>query len=136
MKKAFYLFLTSTLALGLSAQQSYGQGNDFFGSSLPNSVPSASNPPPTGGKGDFSDDEKRMQKKYKNNLQYYKALVARGDDMMKRGEAKHDDRMYKRGKIYKEIGEKNLTEMQANNPFPQEPPKDKDKEKDKKPAKP
>ncbi len=112
--------LTAALLLGLAGQSVSAQGqNNFFGSSVPGNVPSAANPPTTGGSGgDYSDDEKRMQKKFKSNLQHAKDLVTRGDAMMKKGESKKDDKSYKRGKILKEIGEKQLLELQSNNPFP------------------
>jgi hypothetical protein len=114
---------------GAALQSAWAQGNNFFGSSLPGNVPSASNPPATGGGapggGDYSDDEKRMQKKFKASVQHAKELVTKGDLMMKKGESKHDDKMYKKGKIVKEIGEKQLNDLQANNPLPDAKAKDK-----------
>lgn len=95
-----------------------GSQNSFFGSALPGNVPSAANPPATGGGGDYSDDEKRMQKKFKASVNHAKELLAKGEAMMKKGETKNDDKMYKKGKILKEIAEKRLNELQANNPFP------------------
>ena len=129
--------LQLTLLSGLlvaSVSASFGQGqNSFFGSALPGNVPSAANPPAGAGGGgggvppggDFSDDEKRMQKKFKASVAHAKELVAKGDTMMKKGESKHDDKAYKKGKILKEIGEKQLNELQANNPFPDKAPKEK-----------
>jgi hypothetical protein len=70
---------------------------------------------------DFSDDEKRMQKKYKNLCKYYQALILKGDKMMKDGEKANDKKMLSKGRIFKETGEKHLAEMQANNPLPDAP---------------
>ena len=123
--------------------------NDFFGNQLPGSVGSvpdrdefaqdstkkgkssdSSAATPAAGPNDFSDDEKRMQRKYKSNLAHLKDLVAKGQSMMDKA-PNHDDKDYKKGKILKEIGEKRLAEMEANNPLP-ESVKAKDKKKDKK----
>jgi hypothetical protein len=65
--------------------------------------------------GDYTEDEKRMQKKYKSRIAHDKDLIARGEHMMK-SDPKGKD--YKKGKVWKEIGEKDLAEMEANNPFP------------------
>ncbi len=69
--------------------------------------------------GDYTSDEKRMQKKYKENVNHAKGLIEKGDSMMKtaKGNTSHKD--YKKGKIIKEIGERRLAELQANNPFPE-----------------
>jgi len=74
-------------------------------------------PGPTGG--DYTSDEKRMQRKYKDNVKHAKDLIAKGESMMKscNGNVNHKD--YKKGKIYKEIGEKSLADLTANNPFPE-----------------
>lgn len=88
--------------------------------------PAASNPGPSS---DVTADEKRMQKKYKANMNHLKDLIAKGEAMMK---SAHDqnDKAYKKGRIFKEIGEKQLAEMQANNPFALDA-LDPDKKKDK-----
>ncbi len=117
------ILLSAAAALSAAVPQALAGPNDFFGSTMPGGAPSASNPPPTGnagmgGAGDYSDDEKRMQKKYKANMQRYKDLISKGESMMKKGESSHNDKLFKRGKILKEIGERNLSELQANNPFP------------------
>lgn len=103
--------------------------NDFFGGPGTTSTPSAAagaeaaqnqlvdSPQP----GDFTDDEKRMQKKYQEKIRHAKSLIEKGETMMKRGEGK-DDKAFKKGKVFKQIGERELAELQANNPFP-----DKDK---------
>jgi len=106
--------------------------NDFFGGSIP-----GTSPPPGvdaaasaadrlgagggggggGGGGDYTEDEKRMQKKYQANIRHCRDLVAKGDRMIQDGQKRHDDKMFKKGQILKDIGEKRLAEMQANNPF-------------------
>ena len=102
--------------------------NDFFGGSMPPGgtgadrgapgVGAAASQMPAAGGGDYTDDEKRMQKRYQASLKQAKELVSKGDTMMKRGEARHDDKMLKKGKIFKEIGEKQLAELKANDPTP------------------
>lgn len=69
--------------------------------------------------GDYTSDEKRMQAKYKSNIKHAKGLIEKGDAMMKscNGNTSHKD--YKKGKIWKEIGEKSLADLSANNPFPE-----------------
>ena len=89
--------------------------------------------------GDFTDDEKRMQKKYKGKIAHAKDLIDQGDNMMKSAKGNTNNKDYKKGKILKEIGEKTLAELQANNPFPEKekPGKAvKTKSDDKAPAKP
>jgi hypothetical protein len=72
-----------------------------------------------GSGGDYTSDEKRMQKKYKDNVKHAKDLISKGESMMNgcKGNTNHKD--YKKGKIYKEIGEKSLSDLSANNPFPE-----------------
>jgi len=77
---------------------------------------------PTSGGSDYTEDEKRMQKKYKEKVRNAKELIDKGDHMMKGSAANSKD--YKKGKIFKEIGERELAELEANNPFPKS---DKDK---------
>jgi hypothetical protein len=101
--------------------------NDFFGTSVPESAqPPASqarqapaNPyaDPTVPQGDYTADEKRMQKKYKASVQHCKNLIAKGTRMMEIGEKGKKDKEFKKGKILKEIGEKQLAELAANNPL-------------------
>jgi len=122
MKNGFLALSVLTLVTASFSLPAFCQAqNDFFGGSLPSSVPSASNPPATAGgapgAADYTDDEKRMQKKYKFSLQHAKELMSKGEAMMKKGEARHNDKMYKKGKILKEIADKRLNELQANNPF-------------------
>lgn len=100
--------------------------NDFFGSQVPESSQPAggqarqapANPyaDPAVPQGDYTTDEKRMQKKYKASVQHCKNLIAKGTKMMEAGKGKND-KEYKKGKILKEIGEKQLAELAANNPL-------------------
>jgi hypothetical protein len=129
------LFLALGVASGALAQSS-GQSNDFFGnaalpntqqvqpanssagspSGSPSSSPSGLVPAPTGNGAsptDFTQDEKRMQKKNKEMAIHIKELIEKGDRMMKDGKAKNDDKMFKKGKIFKEIGEKRQAELKA-----------------------
>ena len=102
--------------------------NDFFGTSVPESAqPPASqarqapaNPyaDPTVPQGDYTADEKRMQKKFKASIVHARGLVAKGERMMK----SPDEKESKKGRILKEIGEKRLAELEANNPNPKNVP--------------
>lgn len=69
--------------------------------------------------GDYTSDEKRMQKKYKDNVKHARDLIAKGDSMMKSANGNVNHKDYKRGKILREIGEKSLADLTANNPFPE-----------------
>lgn len=107
-----------TTGLNLNA---FAGANDFFGSNVGGNnesaqgsaalSPGATNAPP----GEYTGDEKRMQKKFKANVKAAKALVAKADKMMK----DVDKKIATKGKILKEIGEKRLNELNANNPFPE-----------------
>jgi hypothetical protein len=122
------------VALGLTVAFAAGSGaiagtNDFFGSNVGSSADgsgqgSAAAPmtaPTSAPPGDYTIDEKRMQKKYKANLKDAKALVAKAEKMAKAS----DQKIAKKGKILKEIGEKRLAELQQNNPFPELAARDK-----------
>ncbi|HEY9717161.1 MAG TPA: hypothetical protein V6C69_06825 [Trichormus sp.] len=69
---------------------------------------------------DNTADEKRMQKKYKANINYFKDLINKGQGMMERSPNK-ESAIYKKGKILKETGEKHLTELQTSSPFQIDP---------------
>jgi hypothetical protein len=106
------------------AAGSAGGPNDFFGTSLggvENSPAStaanaAAQAAANAGSGaDLSSDEKRMQKKYRENVRYAEKLVAKGTAMMRSS----NDKESKKGKIFKEIGERRLAELKANNPLPE-----------------
>lgn len=121
------------LTLGIltaGASQCFAAGpNDFFGNTMPanNGDPSfgtpAQNKAAEAASGnlpvEYTDDEKRMQKKYRASVVHAKNLIVKGDRMMKVGQGK-DDKAVKKGKILKEIGEKSLAELEANNPIPHE----------------
>jgi hypothetical protein len=114
LSSAVFAQTTSTSTTGSSSPGA----NDFFGSSVGGGSSSdnaagtvTSNAGPT----DYTADEKRMQKKYKANVRSAQALIAKGERMMKSKEEK----LAKKGKIFKEIGEKRLAELKANSPFPE-----------------
>lgn len=110
-----------TLATALvSSLPAFAGPNDFFGGNIGGSSETAQggqaavNPPPTTApNGDYTGDEKRMQKKYKANVKDAERLIAKAEDMMKSA----DKKLAKKGKILKEIGEKRLADLKANNPF-------------------
>jgi hypothetical protein len=70
--------------------------------------------------GDYTEDEKRMQRKFKANMRAAKGLIDKGERMMKAAGNKTDDKDYKKGKIIKETGEKWLSDLKASNPFEDE----------------
>jgi hypothetical protein len=63
---------------------------------------------------DLTKDEIRVRDKYKARIARDKDLIARGEHMMKSDPNSKD---YKKGKVLKNIGEKDLAELEANNPF-------------------
>jgi hypothetical protein len=99
--------------------------NDFFGGNIGNSadtaqgsqaaVNNAAAPNMTAPGGDYTVDEKRMQKKYRANVADAQKLIAKAEAMMKSADVK----LSKKGKIMKEIGERRLADLKANNPFPE-----------------
>ena len=120
----------SALALACAGQPACAGPNDFFGTSVPDGTSpttgagrpitqAPANPyaDPQVPQGDFTSDEKRMQKKYKASIQNAKSLIAKGDKMMEAGQRGHKDKEFKKGKILKEIGERQLSELSANNPL-------------------
>jgi hypothetical protein len=64
--------------------------------------------------GDYTVDEIRMQGRYNSDCNNARANIARGEKMMKSGNAK----IQKKGAILKQIGEKDLARLKENNPFP------------------
>ncbi len=134
------IILCSMLTLSISLSYTncvFGQTNNFFGTSpgAPSTaaggdLPEDSNPnavlpglnstnpnvnPPVGT--DFSGDEKRMQKKYKDNLNSAKRLIDKGTQMMKSSGKNVNAANYKKGRILKETGEKWQAQLKASNPF-------------------
>jgi hypothetical protein len=67
--------------------------------------------------GDYTDDEKRMQKKFKGNMSRAKELIDKGEKMMKQSGNRTEAKEYKKGKILKETGEKWLSDLKAGDPF-------------------
>ncbi|MCC6978025.1 MAG: hypothetical protein IT343_06865 [Candidatus Melainabacteria bacterium] len=149
--RIFFGLLTAIMASGLMDAGPVMAGpNDFFGSTMPagqmpdpHGTSTDNFSMPTNAKGvqaagqemmnnappaDYTEDEKRMQKKYKASVSHARGLIAKGDKMMKSPVEKES----KKGRILKEIGEKRLAELEANNPIPHEnrlPDTDKFKEK-------
>ncbi len=66
---------------------------------------------------EYTEDEKRMQHKYKDSMNRYKKLIAEGDKMMKEGKARNNDKLYKKGKVKKEIGQRQLDLLKASDPL-------------------
>ncbi len=126
--KIFFSLLTAVMAAG--GQPGIAGPNDFFGSAMP--AGQLADPNGNAGQfttpgqskasdmlnqtnpGDYTDDEKRMQKKFKRSISHARGLIAKGERMMKSVDQKES----KKGKILKEIGEKRLAELEANNPNP------------------
>jgi hypothetical protein len=124
--RAVALGLAVTFAAGVNG--AIAGTNDFFGSNLggadnggQGSAAAPMTAPTSAPPGDYTVDEKRMQKKFKANLKDAKALVAKAEKMSK----DKDQKIAKKGKILKEIGEKRLAELQQNNPFPELAARDK-----------
>jgi hypothetical protein len=109
------------------AQPALAGSNDFFGTTVPEGTGKGAaqarqqtvNPyaDPAVPQGDFTSDEKRMQKKYKGSIAHAKGLISKGEKMMELGKRGSKDKEFKKGKIIKEIGERQLAELTANNPI-------------------
>jgi hypothetical protein len=130
-KAACQAVLVSTLGLVFSSAALAAGANDFFGNQLPVGAggepvggSAAASPadmiPQNGPATDLSGDEKRMQKKYRLMLKHCQGLIAKGDKMIKDGEAHKDDKMLKKGKVLKGIGERQYAEFKANSPLPED----------------
>lgn len=116
----------AVVALLVSVSPAFAQANSFFGGGsakgdgTPETAAAQTTNPyadPSLPKGDFTTDEKRMQKKYIESISHAKGIVAKGEKMMNDGTKRGQDKIAKKGKILKEIGEKRLAELQANNPL-------------------
>jgi len=68
--------------------------------------------------GDFTSDEKAMQARYRARIAYAHKNIDKGEKMMKDCGNDHNKPEYKKGKVWKEIGEKDLAELKSNSPFP------------------
>ena len=96
--------------------------NDFFGTAVPSGTtaqpqeanPYADTPMP---EGDFSEDERRMQKRFKSKVKHAKNLVAKGKKLIETGKKKNNKKMITKGKIFLDIGERELKQLAANNPL-------------------
>lgn len=137
MKSTIQLLVASAITL-TSIAPAFAGPNDFFGGSAPINVGNAGVSPgdPTaappgaataaqqlgampGGNPEFTDDEKRMRKKYKSNIASAQRLILKAVAMVKLGEKTGDQKSVKKGKILQEIGERRLAELKANSPFPE-----------------
>ena len=96
---------------GSGSSSSSSGGNDVDENNINAGLPGLTAPPAMPPSGDYTDDEKRMQKKYRGNIARAKDLISKGEGMMK--SAGKDDKTYKKGKILKETGERWLTELKA-----------------------
>jgi|AGTN01.2.fsa_nt_gi hypothetical protein len=109
------------LASAASAQSN--SANSFFGAGGSGGADAGgtqtTNPyaDPSVPKGDFTADEKRMQKKYVESISHARGLISKGEKMIQDGTKRGEDKMAKKGKVLKMIGEKTLAELQANNPL-------------------
>lgn len=124
------LITLTAMAYVFASPATFAQGNDFFGSSVPGSsgsgggsgidrppgVQAAEQQALQNSHAEFTSDEKRMQKKFKANLRAAQDLVTKGEKMLKDGEKKKDEKMLKKGKILKEVGEKRVQELKESNP--------------------
>ncbi|MGD9684382.1 MAG: hypothetical protein AB7W16_24725 [Candidatus Obscuribacterales bacterium] len=131
-KHVFSQIAVAAALIVTGAAPALGQ-NDFFGTTIPGAgqtgatlngvgggAPPAAEPNPyadaasPNAAGEYTDDEKRMQKKYHAKVKHAQGLISRGDKMMK---GNKDSKEYKKGKILKDIGERQLAELKANNPL-------------------
>lgn len=116
MKPTIQMLTAAAIALTLNAPALAGP-NDSFGTSVPGQGDMSQAPGALGGNTEFTDDEKRMRKKYKSNISSAQKLIAKADSMIKAAEKINDVKAQKKGKILKEIGEKRLAELRTNSPF-------------------
>lgn len=141
------LTIPAAASLFLNTISAYGQGNNYFGTtpgspssfnapassnssgtdttddSNPNAVlPGLNDTSPNNAAmgGDFTGDEKRMQKKYKANMVSAKRLIEKGESMMASAGKDPNKAEYKKGKILKETGEKWLVQLKGSSPFPEQ----------------
>jgi hypothetical protein len=138
LKAKIVIFLAISMSILISSNLgAYAQGNNFFGTTAgaPAATPAAeddstpnavlpglneTNPNNAAMGTDFSGDEKRMQKKYKANINSAKKLIVKGEGMINSSSKNTNNAEYKKGKILKETGEKWLLQLKGNNPFPEQ----------------
>lgn len=124
------LLATISISLAISLPAAFAQGsNDFFNSSpsagtgggsnieRPPGVQAAEQQALQAAHGEYTQDEKRMQKKFKANLRAAQDLVTKGEKMLKDAEKKNDAKMKKKGMILKEVGEKRVKELKESDPM-------------------
>jgi hypothetical protein len=68
--------------------------------------------------GDFTADEKVMQGRFRARVENAHKNIDKGEKLMAACGKDHDKAEYKKGKIMKEIGEKDLASLKENSPFP------------------
>lgn len=68
--------------------------------------------------GDFTADEKVMQERYKGRIANAHKNIDRAEKMMASCGDNHNKAEYKKGKVMKEIAEKDLADLKSNSPFP------------------
>ncbi|MBX9940461.1 MAG: hypothetical protein K2Y32_14475 [Candidatus Obscuribacterales bacterium] len=127
----FSALLPSLSLVSIAVNPAYCGTNDFFGNSIPtvgdpsgstrpaassSSSPSEISSSPSAS--EFTDDEKRMQKKYKLAIKHAQTLIAKADKMIKDGEARKDNKLLKKGQVLKGVGERALENLKTNNPLP------------------
>jgi len=81
--------------------------------------------------GDFTADEKVMQARFRGRVANAHKNIDKGEKMMQSCGNDHNKAEYKKGKVMKEIGEKDLADLKSNSPFPSNSSLDPDR-----PAKP
>lgn len=134
-KGGFAFLLISVFAVLVISLPVYAGGNNFFGgnagggnsgsnstnsndvdeTNVNSGLPGLISPPAKPPSGDYTDDEKRVQRKFKDNIAHAKGLIEKGEAMMKSGSK--EDKLYKRGQILKETGLKWLTQLKDNDPY-------------------
>ncbi len=107
--------------------------NDFFGSggSPPGGMAAGGSPTGVGDgddqplgnnnlpKGtDFTSDEKRVRRKYGDNMKHAHELITKGKEMEKQGKETGDKKLETKGKILAESGRKALGDLEITNPNP------------------
>ena len=111
--------------LSTANQPAIAGPNDFFGSAVPNAATGSGQPEEANPyaaetpmpEGDFTEDEQRMQKRFKEKVKHAKNLLEKGKKMVEDGQKKNNKKMVSRGKIFAEIGERELKALAANNPL-------------------
>lgn len=114
---ALVVLASAACAQSTSANSFFGANGSGGGGSDPAAAQTNPYADPSVPKGDFTADEKRMQKKYVESIAHARGLVSKGEKMIQDGTKRGQDKMAKKGKVLKMIGEKALAELQANNPL-------------------